>query len=60
MGDNQLVFQEITSTKMYCEGVMDLENKMITNLQNTKRFEIKNGMLYLLNSDEVILSFKKK
>ena len=59
MGDNQLTFQEIVSTKMYCDGVMDLESQMITNLRNVKRFEIRNGMLYLSDSDNVLLTFKK-
>lgn len=59
MGDNQITFQEITSTKIYCEGVMDLENQMITNLRNIKRFEIRNGMLYLSDSDKILLTFKK-
>ena len=59
MGDNQLTFDDIASTKMYCEGVMDLENQMITNLRNIKFFEIRNGMLYLKDSDNVLLTFKK-
>ena len=59
MGDDQITFQEITSTKMYCDGVMDLENQMVTNLRNVKRFEIRNGMLYLSDSDKVLLTFKK-
>ncbi|MGV3508975.1 MAG: META domain-containing protein [Sphingobacteriaceae bacterium] len=59
MGDNQLVFQEITSTKMYCDGVMDLENQMVSNLKSVKRFDIRNGMLYLSDSDKVLLTFKK-
>jgi heat shock protein HslJ len=59
MGDNQLTFEDITSTKLFCEGVMDLENQMITNLRNVKRFEIRNGMLYLSDSDNVLLTFKK-
>jgi heat shock protein HslJ len=59
MGDNQLTFEDITSTKTYCEGVMDLENQMITNLRNIKLFEIRNGMLYLKDSDDVLLTFKK-
>jgi heat shock protein HslJ len=59
MGDDQITFQEITSTKMYCDGVMDLENQMVTNLRNVKRFEIRNGMLYLSDSDNVLLTFKK-
>lgn len=59
MGDSQIVFQEIVSTKMYCDGVMDLENQMVTNLRKVKRFEIRNGMLYLSDSDKVLLTFKK-
>lgn len=59
MGDNQLTFDPFISTKMYCDGVMDLESQMITNLQNVKRYEIKNRMLYLSDSDKMILTFKK-
>lgn len=57
MGDNQLVFQEIVSTKMYCNGVMNLENQMIDNLRKVKRFEIRNGILYLSDSDNILLTF---
>lgn len=59
MGDNQLTFQELVSTKMYCEGVMDLENQMVISLRSVKRFEIRNSMLYLYDSDKVLLTFKK-
>jgi heat shock protein HslJ len=59
MGKNQLRFGTIVSTKMYCEGVMNLENEMITNMQNVRRYEIKNGMLYLYSSDAVLLTFKR-
>lgn len=60
MGDTQLTFDPIKSTKMYCEGIMDLENQMVTNLQNVKHYKIKNGKLYLLSStQEVLLAFKK-
>jgi heat shock protein HslJ len=59
MGDDQITFQDIVTTKMYCEGVMALENQMITNLRNVKRFEIRNGMLYLSDSDKILLTFKK-
>jgi heat shock protein HslJ len=60
MGDDQVTFQEVVSTKMYCEGVMDLENQMLMNLKNVKRFEIRNRMLYLMDSDKALLTFKKK
>lgn len=60
VGDTQLSFDPIKSTKMYCEGVMDLENQMVSNLQSVKHYRIKNGILYLLSStQEVLLTFKK-
>lgn len=59
MGKDQLTFQEMVSTKMFCDGVMNLENEMMTNLQNVRRYEIKNGMLYLYGSDAILLTFKK-
>ena len=59
MGDDQITFQEVTSTKMFCDGVMDLESQMISSLKNVRRFEIRNGILYLSDSDKVLLTFKK-
>jgi len=60
MGKDQLTFDKLASTKMYCEGVMDQENEMITNMENVKRYQIKNQMLFLYNSDEVLLTFKRE
>jgi heat shock protein HslJ len=57
--DNRITFSEITSTKMYCEGVMDIENQMLTNLSKVKRYEIKAGKLYLFGDDHLLLTFKK-
>ena len=59
MGRNQLTFEEVTSTKMFCDGVMDLENQMVTNLQSVRRYEIKNGTLYLYSTDQLLLTFTK-
>ena len=59
MGKDQLTFQEVVSTKMFCDGLMDQENQMVTNLQNVRRYEIKNGMLYLYSTDQLLLTFKK-
>lgn len=59
VGDNQISFDHFLSTKMYCEGVMDLESLMLTNLELVKRYEIKNRMLYLSDADKVIMIFKK-
>lgn len=56
---NTLLFEEVASTKMYCEGVMDTENKFISNLGKVKRYEVKNDMLYLYSSESLLMIFKK-
>lgn len=56
---NKLRFASIGSTKMYCEGLMDQENKIVTDLQKVRRFEIKYGLLYLYGSDDLLLTYKK-
>ena len=57
--DNRIRFLEIISTKMYCEGVMDIENQMLTNLTKIKRYEIKADKLYLYGEANVLLTFKR-
>lgn len=56
---SKLSFSGIGSTKMYCEGLMDQENQIITDLEKTRRYEIKYGLLYLYGSDDLLLTFKK-
>ncbi len=56
---NKLSFAGIGSTKMYCEGLMDQENQIITNLEKVRRYEIKYGLLYLYGSDDLLLTYKK-
>jgi heat shock protein HslJ len=57
--NTRLRFSGIGATKMYCEGLMDQENQILTNLEKVRRFEIKYGLLYLYG-DELLLTFKKK
>lgn len=52
-------FESIGATKVYCEGLMDEENLIITALQNTRRYEIKADMLYLYSSDQLLLTYKR-
>ncbi|MDB5120920.1 MAG: hypothetical protein JWN56_2138 [Sphingobacteriales bacterium] len=52
-------FEGIGSTKMYCEGLMDEENEILTALNSTRRYEIKADMLYLYSSDQLLLTFKR-
>lgn len=57
--DNRIVFSEITSTKMYCEGLMDEENAILTNLQHVKRYEIKADRLYFYGDEGLLLTYKR-
>lgn len=57
--NNHLAFEDIVSTKMYCDGVMDKENQILMDLSNVKRFEIRYGLLYMYSADELVLTFKK-
>ncbi|MDB5013464.1 MAG: hypothetical protein JWQ25_1666 [Daejeonella sp.] len=52
-------FEGVGSTKMYCEGLMDEENEIMTALNNTRRYEIKADMLYLYSTDQLLLTFKR-
>lgn len=54
-----LKFGSLISTKMYCEGKMDEENKIISNLQNVTRYEVKANMLYLYSQDQLLLTYKR-
>ena len=52
-------FESIVSTKMYCEGKMDEENKIISNLQSVTRYDVKANMLYLYSQDQLLLTYKR-
>ncbi len=55
----KITFGSIGSTKMYCEGMMDEENQIVTNLQKTKRYEVKSDFLYFYSSEKLVLTFKR-
>lgn len=57
--DNRISFSEIISTKMYCEGVMDIEHQILTNLSKVKRYEIKADKLYMYGDAQLLLTFKR-
>jgi len=56
---NKIKFDGIGSTKMYCEGIMDDEHQIITQLQSTSRYEVKSDMLYFYAGDTLALTFKR-
>ncbi len=55
----KISFTQVGSTKMYCEGIMDDENQIITQLQKTTRYEVKANMLYLYAGDVLALTYKR-
>ncbi|MES2875281.1 MAG: META domain-containing protein [Bacteroidota bacterium] len=59
MAGQKIKFTGITSTKMYCEGIMDDENQIITQLQKTSKYEVRSDKLYLYAEEKLALTFKR-
>ena len=52
-------FESVITTKKYCEGKMDEENQIITNLQNVTRYDVKADKLYFYGKDQLLLTYKR-
>ena len=59
MAGQKIAFKGISSTKMYCEGIMDDENQIMTQLQKISRYEVKSDKLYFYDEGKVLLTFKR-
>jgi len=59
MAGEKIKFTGIVSTKMYCEGIMDDENQIITLLKKTSRYEVKSDKLYFYDEGKAVLTFKR-
>lgn len=57
---NRITVSDIISTKMYCEGAMDEENQILTNLRDVIRYEIKADKLYLFGDEGLLLTFERR
>jgi len=55
----KITFDAIGSTKMYCEGIMNDEHQIISQLQKTSRYEVKSDMLYFYSGEKLVLTFKR-
>ncbi|MGV3684874.1 MAG: META domain-containing protein [Daejeonella sp.] len=55
----KITFTRVGSTKMYCEGIMDDENRIISELQKVTRYEVKANALYLYAGDTLALTYKR-
>src|SRR6187200_1154522 len=54
---NEVSFENIFSTKMYCEQVQQIENKFLGSLEKVNRYEIKDKSLFLYNDKDLLLEF---
>ncbi|NEU06829.1 META domain-containing protein [Flavihumibacter sp. R14] len=54
-----ITFDNVITTKKYCEGKMDEENKIITNLQSVTRYDVKANMLYFYSKERLVLTYKR-
>ena len=49
---NEVSFKNVFSTKMYCEQVQQIENKLLGSLEKVTRYEIKDKSLFLYKDKE--------
>jgi heat shock protein HslJ len=57
INNNTISFKNIFSTKMYCEGVQQIENDFLKQLEKVDRFEVKDKRLVLYRSETLLLEF---
>jgi len=54
-----ITFEQLVTTKKYCEGKMDEENQIITGLQSVTRYDVKANMLYFYNKGQLVLTYRR-
>ena len=57
---SKLKISDVISTKMFCENGSDVENEFFANLDRVTEYEIKNGKLFLMKNERVVLEFEAK
>jgi len=61
LDNGKLTIEQIFSTLMYCDGVMEQESAYFTALQEAAGYQIKEGNLQILNADgQVTLTLSPK
>ncbi len=60
ISNNGISFKNIFSTKMYCEGVQQIEDAFLKQLEKVNRFEVKGRELILYHDKDVLLEFKSE
>ncbi len=57
--NKEILFSKMISTKMFCDGRMEIENKYLTALTEINKLQLSEEELILLKDDDPILIFKK-
>jgi heat shock protein HslJ len=58
LSGDKISFKDIFSTKMYCDGVQQTEDKFFQQLNRVTGFKIKGKTLWLLRDNDVLLEFQ--
>ena len=56
---NAIKFGELASTKMYCEGMMEVEDQLLKALVQVSTFSVKDNQLNLRNNDSILVEASK-
>lgn len=57
---NTLSFKNVFSTKMYCEGVQQIEDAFLKQLEKVNRFDVKDKNLVFYQDETVLLEFESE
>jgi len=60
INNNTLSFKNMFSTKMYCEGVQQIEDAFLKQLESVNKFEVKDKSLVLYDREKVLLEFQSE
>ncbi len=55
---DQMNISELGSTKMYCEATGAIEDRLMVSLRNANTYQVKDGILTLLQDKDPLLEFK--
>ena len=58
--NNNISFKNMFSTKMYCEGVQQIEDAFLKQLESVNKFEVKDKSLVLYDREKVLLEFQSE
>ena len=57
---NRIKISNIISTKMFCDERFRVENKFLASLDRVTNYEIRNGKLFLMVNNRVVLEFEPR